>query len=125
MKEKQSEALSWGFGKHYPSFLCDFCNDHLSAGNNLRQFLLYKFSYLQHQLNKKDNPDLTLNAALYLTCLQKKLKAYMDQAEKDVIICMICPVCIFVYPNCYEEGDVEEFIRFSLPKRFSENTQPR
>lgn len=29
------------------------------------------------------------------------------------------PCMHFVYPNCYEGGDVEEFMGFSLPKRFS------
>lgn len=29
----------------------------------------------------------------------------------------------FVDPNCYEGGDAEEFMGFSLPKRLSENTQ--
>jgi len=30
----------------------------------------------------------------------------------------------FVDHNCYEEGNAEEFMGFSLPKRLSENTQP-
>lgn len=29
------------------------------------------------------------------------------------------PCMHFVYPNFYEGGDVEEFMGFSLPKRFS------
>lgn len=33
------------------------------------------------------------------------------------------PCMHFVDPNCYEGGDAEEFMGFSLPKRLSENTQ--